>query len=205
MSQKIWFHGTESNISITDWIFPPPATHKPELFPHSMIFLASDLELAKKTGPKIYSASLTPNARVFDVRKGGNESEALRLEVIKGPYGRDHDYALHSAYWKTAWDRGIMMRFGSTKPEREKVNKAIVAAMENVRAGKMSLQDQALILKGQNMTRAWIEEIGVAARTLGYDALIGNEIISEPRRSSVVCEVLFALTEKAITPPASHP
>jgi hypothetical protein len=195
-----WFHGTQHHIDIAAWSFPPGAHHKPELVAHSAVFLTTDKNLALGAGGKLYSANINPSAKVLDLRIPSKESEAFRRIVVLGKLGKDHGFA-KSEYWSEAWRQGKMMRFASSKPHHIKDQERIMLAKAAHDRGDRSEETVRLIIKGQNITRAWIEEIVSAGRKLGYDALIGVEPDTYRPGGAVVCEVLFALNANALTTP----
>lgn len=188
------------DANIAHWAFPPPRVHKPELTPHTAVFLTTDRALALRAGTRIYSAKISPGANVIDLRQPSAESEQFRLAVVQEKYGRDHFYATKD-HWTSAWQQGQMMRFASDKPDRLKETDRIMEAKRAIDWGDRSLQNFELLLLGQNLTREWIEEIVSVGRDLGYDAIIGREPDSYRSGGAVVCEVLIALNSQAITTP----
>ncbi|WP_426339728.1 hypothetical protein ACN9MZ_26105 [Pseudoduganella sp. S-14] len=195
-----WFHGTQHHIDIEAWAFPPGTHHKPELVAHSAVFLTTDRILAMGAGGKLYTANINPSAKVLDLRIPGKESEEFRRVAILGKLGKDHSFA-KADYWSAAWRQGKMMRFASSKPHHIKDQERIMQAKGKYDAGDRSEETIRLMIKGQNLTRAWIEEIVNAGRKLGYDALIGTEPDTYRPGGAVICEVLFALNANALTAP----
>lgn len=93
------------------------------------------------------------------------------------------------------------MRFGSTKSHHVEEAQRIMQAKAAIDRGHHSPEALALWLRGQNMTREWIEEIVGAGRKLGYDAIIGVEPDTYRPGGRALSEVLCALNSGAITPP----
>lgn len=205
VTATLWLHGTERGTIIDEWKFPPPPMrHKSELTPHTAIFFTTDKTLALGAGPKLYATKIRPEAKIIDLREPTAESEAFRQMVVQGKYGRDHYFAT-AEYWTRAWQQGEVMRFGSDKPHRVEEAQLIMQAKTAVDRGDRSPEALALLLKGQNRTREWIEEIVSAGRKLGYDAIIGVEPDTYRPGGRALSEILFALNSRAITPPIAVP
>lgn len=196
-----WRHGSHARFD--EWVIPPPPSpRKPELVQHTAVFLTTDHQLTLGDGAiNFCEANLAPEARVIDLIHPNADAEEMRLLVRSGVLGRHHDYAASPEYWRQAWREGEMMRFGTTDTAiRAKLETTQALAMR-AKAGDLTPETIKAWLDAQNLIRRWIEELVVAARRLGFDALIRREIDSQRAGGSVACDVLFALTQGALTPP----
>ncbi len=197
-----WLHGTDTRFE--EWQIPPPqSVSKPELHLHTAAFLTKDRELARHSsgGRYLCVADLKPTARLINVLEPGADSEAMRRVVANGALGQYHDYAKLPEWWTEAWQQGEMMRFGTTDPELlADINTTQKLAMR-AKAGDVTTQTMQALLKAQNLTRRWIEELVLAARGLGFDALIGREVDTYRTGGAVACDVVFALTNDALERP----
>lgn len=197
---RTWYHGTA--VTFDAWVFPPPrAALKPELHPHTAVFLTTDLQLAQAAGRNLCCAQLRDDARIIDLHTASPESDALRLRLYATELGRHCVHTHDMASWWRAWHTGEAMRWAAAESDFSKQYLQLIPQARRAAAGSRSADDRRAWLTLQNLTRQWIELIAVHARELGFDALTGNEIDSHRRGGSIACEVAFALTERALTDP----
>lgn len=195
-----WYHGTHQRFA--DWRFPPPRSPvKPELRPHTAVFLTTDMPLAKGAGRNVCVSRLRPDAKVLDLRLPGEASEAMRQRLFATGLGRHCVRTHDAAVWWAGWNTGEAMRFAPDQSAFSARFVRLVPDAQRAMSGSRQPQHRAAWLELQNLTREWIELVAVAGRDMGFDALIGNEIDSQRKGGAVACEVLFALTDKAIEAP----
>lgn len=198
---KGWLHGTD--IKFDDWVIPTPASpSKPELVRHTAAFLTRDRTLALAGDqPFLCKADVKPRARILNLLEHSAASEAMRVKVTKGNLGRHHEYAKRQEWWIEAWRQGIMMRFGTNDPQMRAQSERIQRLGRQLVSGIITPETKAAWLGGQNLTRSWIEELAVAGRELGFDVLVGREVDTYRPGRAVAPEVLFALTDQALSKP----
>lgn len=195
-----WYHGTHARFN--DWRFPPPPSPlKPELFVHTAIFLTTDVELARNAGETICIARLCPDARVIDLRRASAESDEIRLRLQRTKLGSHCLRVNDPMLWWHGWNTGEAMRFAPDQSQFSAEYMSKMPGAQRARAGSRTEEDLSSWLILQNLTRMWIETIARTARDLGFDALVGNEIDSSRKSGPKACEVLFALTDGAVTSP----
>ncbi|WP_207002552.1 hypothetical protein [Trinickia mobilis] len=193
-----WFHGTAAE-PFSAWQFPPPPP--PFMSPHSAVFLSPDREFAADAGNRVCSASLQPDARVVNVLSDREASESLRTQLARSRLGSRHAYVRDRAAWRERWETGEIMRYATDDVSIQRRVAQRWPDVERYRAGARDEQASAAWLMVQNLTRDWIEEIVIAARGQGVDALIGWEVDSDHPAGTRAVQVLFALTPRALTAP----
>lgn len=200
MYKQEWFHGTE--IMFNSWLVPPPKPeHKPGIFAHSVVFLTTDIELAKGAGESkggLCSAFLKQGFRILDTSLQNNTLEEFRIAVRKKPIGQRCAFPTQSQIWFKAWQTGDVMRYATTDPHegtrlQNKVNLVL--------SGQKTREALSAFIEIQNLTRRWIEELAQTAKELGYHGLIGHEIDRFRNSGPKPCKVLFVLSQEILTAP----
>ncbi len=138
---------------------------------------------------------------MLNLQLPGEASEVLRQRLHAADLGRHCVRTHNAAVWWAGWNTGDAMRFAPDQSAFSARFMRLVPNAQRAMSGSRQPQHLAAWLELQNLTRDWIELVTVAGRDMGFDALIGNEIDSQRKGGAVACEVLFALTDRAIDAP----
>ncbi|CAE6821139.1 hypothetical protein R70006_06202 [Paraburkholderia domus] len=168
---EIWYHGTE--VKFADFQFPPPPKDKGSV-PHTAVFLTSDREFAEGAGPCIGEATLLSSARVLDLTQPSLLSEEIRTDVCRNHLAKHSLFVNHPERWTAGWKTGDTLRFAMLEGNGE----AEIILQRNVAHLMMkgASKEVATMAIQHNLTRGLIEEICLAARRTGLDAIFGHEV-----------------------------
>jgi hypothetical protein len=196
-----WLHGTKSVIS--NWeLPPPPQEHMGGMPLHTAIFFTKSIEYASGAAGKngrIYSATVDASAKVLNVNTASNEEmEMFRIEAMRKPILSRNLQARSFDTWKKGWITGAIMKFAPTSVEEAELEKKQYLAQfqRETPAGEKAWNEL------QILTRANIDDLAAAARDLGYDAVIGNEIDTLGPLGPVTYPIMFALNKEVLSDPA---
>jgi uncharacterized protein len=195
----IWLHGATQYFE--NWKQPPIPSRLPEyLRPHSFISLSLDIKYAylhKGQKGGICSASLLPRAKVLDLRLETKESLLLREKVLLTELGAKNRRLQTAKGWIKACKSGSIMRYAlkSKDDYRELYKKYRIA--NSSQANSRSRFEANMYVHDFN--RGWIELVIGKARTMGYDAVICNEL--EPEVNNETSTQLFVFDTDYLTNP----
>lgn len=168
-----WFHGTHSE-TFKKWQFPPPAKiNEPAI--HTGIFFTSNLNAAKRAGNNIAQVYLNSNIKILNTIYDQENSEKLRLAVIKNNPISTYTANVQYDYWHGGWITGDVLRitlFENSCPFLEKINLLKQMLMKEYFLPEAHANKIALHLS----TKYHIEMICVEAKKLGFDAIFGYEV-----------------------------
>lgn len=197
-----WLHGTE--VFFCDWKLPigrPP--HKRGLDALSGIFFTSDepyaIGASEGTGG-LCSVKLLPGFKVLDMNKcSAVESEMYRKQVEKKKIAKNNVQVVYPQYWNEGWKSGLIMKYAPLcEKEQQMLYKKNILAVTK----KSTQEGISAFNELQLLTRNYIDELVVAAKELGYDAVVGNEIDTLDPRGPQTYKILFVLNPACITPPS---
>lgn len=168
-----WFHGTDSE-TFEKWQFPPPAKIKEPAI-HTGIFFTSNLNVAKRVGNNIAQVYLNSNIKILNTIYDQENSEKLRLAVIKNNPISTYTANVQYDYWHRGWITGDVLRIAlleNSYPFLEKINLLKQMLMKENFLPEAHANKIALHLS----TKYHIEMICVEAKKLGFDAIFGYEV-----------------------------
>jgi hypothetical protein len=198
----VWFHGTDETFH--EWVFPPPEKPGNEgiVVAHSAVYLTTHEEFARAAGGKLCSAQLQPFAKTLDTAQDSRALESLRLAVRQNKLASLCAWTSSADVWEKAWRNGDVLRvaYGTVEAQYFIEREVASQAKQLQESYKLPLET-AKTIAYQNLTRGWIELISVVARSLGWDAIVGNEVDRHSTSSVIARPLLIALTVNALSPP----
>lgn len=163
---------------------------------HTAVFFSTDWAFAAAAGSNVFSARLSPEAKVLDASLASSASEALRQAVAKNKLAALSAHIGDRHAWVAGWNTGEVLRFAMHEP---KAAIYLARMIETATRSGLSREAAAVVIK-HNTTRGLIELICSEAVKLGFDALVGNEA-DGPLSARRAVPWLAVFDARAITPP----
>jgi hypothetical protein len=172
----LWLHGTTHYFE--RWASPPILTLPSQaLIPHSFVSLSADLiyaQLHMGLHGRICSARLLPKSRILDLRVRSDDSLLLWKKVRSTSLGAKY-YGLRSAEeWFMACRTGSVLRFVFSSENDNPELFAQQKIAESTTSDNILKSNASIYI--QNFTRRWIETLIGPIKSMGYDAVICNEL-----------------------------
>lgn len=175
-----WYHGTKAE-PFCKWQCPPPRPGPGDV-PHSGLFFTAELVYARGAGSNVCTARLNHKTNLIVPVRGDAPSTGFRSAVARSsPIAAYCEWLTNDAVWTSAWATGEVMRFSYDRTDARAVH-AISKALGSISANLKRMivspitEDEVTRHASICLTRGWIEQLVIVARSLGYQAIQGAEI-----------------------------
>jgi len=171
-----WLHGTRHRFE--KWARPPISIKFSQaLIPHSFVSLSADLKYAllhMGSHGGICFSRLLPASRTLDLRIRSDDSLLLWKKVRLTNLGSKYCGLRSAEEWHMACKTGSVLRFVFSSEKDDPELFAQQKIFQSTACDNLLRLNASIYI--QNFTRRWIETVIGSVKSMGYDAVICNEL-----------------------------